>query len=76
MVLKNKAPCKSVFDKLTFIKIAEEKSAKRNLPFLRLAPLILILLKSSPEKLYPAELTTEIQFEAIVADYTDLSFLL
>ena len=76
MALQNTAPVKLVFLKLTFVKLAEVKSVLQNIPFWRFAPLMLILLKSSPEKLCPAALRTEIQFDAIVAYYKDLSFLL
>ena len=76
MVLQNTAPVKLEFVKLAPSKLAEVKSVLQYKPFRRLAPLVWILLKSSPEKLCPAALATEIQFEAIVAYYKDLSFLL
>ena len=76
MVLQNTASLKLAFVKLTSVKSAEEKLVLQNKPFWRLAPLILILLKSSPAKLCLAILATEMQFEAIVAYYKDLSFLL
>ena len=72
----NFAPYNLVFVMLTSVKSAKLKSTYENIPFLIFAPLILILLRSSPEKLYPIAIIIVILFAANVIDCKDLSFLL
>ena len=71
----NFAPYNLVFVILTSVRSEKLKSAYENIPFLIFAPLILIFLRSSPEKLYPRSMIIVILFAANVICYNDLSVL-